>query len=32
VPVALAAGGADHLVLQFQALTDLERKCRIVIE
>jgi alpha-beta hydrolase superfamily lysophospholipase len=32
VPVSLAAGGADHLVLQFQALTELERKCRIVIE
>lgn len=32
VPVVLAAGGADHLVLQFQSLTDLERKCRVVIE
>lgn len=32
VPVSLAPGGADHLHLQFQALTDLERKCRVVLQ
>lgn len=30
--VGLPAGGADHFTLQFQALTDLERKSRVVID
>jgi hypothetical protein len=32
VPVSLAAGGADHFRLQFQPFTDLERKCRVVLQ
>lgn len=30
--IELPAGGADHFTLRFQALTDLERKSRVVIE
>jgi hypothetical protein len=32
VAVVLPAGGADHFTLQFQALTDLERKSRVGVE
>jgi hypothetical protein len=31
-PLTLAAGAADHLSFQFQPLTDLERKCRVVLQ